>query len=614
MTSSPERSTSTPAGSISDELPPGLSSMWRLCKLGYHHEPGLLLAAFLLSLVAALPDALLALWFKLLGDGVLQGNLGLVRTAAIALGVSVAATWFLRTVSTRVQRRFRDKVTIALEAHVARLLASVVTIAHHERPDYLDRLAMLRDQVFVLDHMYMSLFSTCGWILRLGVTVAFLISIHPALALLAVFAVPTVLTSTWRPAVERLASERGAAANRLARHLFITATTATPGKEVRVTGIGERLVTQRREAWERWYGPVSAARWGSAAWYTVAWAVFGGAYVGAVVFVSSGLRRPAGDVLLVLAAGSRLSAYIGATVGEIGFLRAIWMDGSRRLAWLEDYAASFAATADLAVPARLTDGIHCEHVSFAYPGTGRLVLDDVNLALPAGAVVAIVGENGAGKTTLVKLVAKLYQPDAGRILVDGADLGRMRADEWRTRLAGAFQDFFRFEFTARHTVGVGDVPRLDDEAAVITAVARAGAGDVVVRLKAGLETQLGPTWPDGVEVSFGQWQKLALARGFMRDHPLILVLDEPTAALDAETEHALFERYAAAARGGGTNPWTADGRITILVSHRFSTVRMADLIVVLDGARVAEVGTHDALMAKGGQYAELYGIQAASYR
>src|SRR5205085_3786090 len=134
--------------------------------------------------------------------------------------------------------------------------------------------------------MYMSLFSTCGWILRLAVTVALLASIHPALVLLAVFAVPTVLTSTWRPSVERAARERAAQANRLARHLFTIATTAPPGKEVRVTGIGERLITGRRQAWERWYGPVSAARWGSATWHTLAWAVFGGAYVGAVVFVS----------------------------------------------------------------------------------------------------------------------------------------------------------------------------------------------------------------------------------------------------------------------------------------------------------------------------------------
>ncbi len=309
----------------------------------------------------------------------------------------------------------------------------------------------------------------------------------------------------------------------------------------------------------------------------------------------------------MLVAGARLSAYVGATVGEIGFLRGFWSYGARRLVWLENYAASLTASADLSVPAQLTKGIRFEHVSFAYPGTDRLVLKDVNLELPAGAVVAVVGENGAGKSTLVKLLARMYEPTAGAILVDDVELARMPADEWRERLAGAFQDFFRFEFRARRSVGVGDVPRLDDEPAVVTAVARAGADDVVVKLASGLETQLGPTWPGGVEVSFGQWQKLALARGFMRDRPLVLVLDEPTAALDAETEHALFERYAAAASDN-------EGRLTILVSHRFSTVRMADLIVVLDGSCVAQVGSHAELMAKGGQYSELYGIQAAAYR
>ena len=589
------------------DLPPGLSSMWRLCKLGYSHEPGLLLAAFLLSLLSALPDSLVAVWLKVLGDGVLQQDRTRVLVAAFGLSASAASTWFLRTVSTRVQRRFRDKVTIALESHVARLQASAATIAHHERPDYLDRLAMLRNQVFVLDHMYMSLFSTCGWILRLGVTVALLVSIHPALILLAVFALPTVWTSAWRPEVERNAWESRASAHRLARHLFTTATTAAPGKEVRVTGIGERLIRDRRDTWEWWYRGVSKARWDSAMWHALAWAVFGSAYVGAVVFVSIGMRATAGDVLLVLAAGARLSAYIGATVGEIGFLRGFWMDGARRLAWLEDYVASLTASADLPVPARLTEGIRFEKVSFAYPGTERLVLEDVSLELPAGTVIAIVGENGAGKTTLVKLLSKFYEPSSGAIYVDGQPLARMPADEWRQRLAGAFQDFFRFEFRALHSIGIGDVTRLDDEPAVTIAVGRAGAGDVVSRFASGLETQLGPTWPGGVEVSFGQWQKIALARAFMRDHPLLLVLDEPTAALDAETEHALFERYAAAAHDG-------DGRITILVSHRFSTVRMADIIVVLDGAHVVEFGSHDVLMAKRGPYSELYGIQAAAYR
>ena len=593
--------------SSTDDLPPALPAMWRALKRGYEAEPLLLSVAFGLSLLAALPDALLALWFKLLADGVLGGGPTLVTTAAVGLGVSAAATWFLRVISDRTQRRFRDLLTVALEAHVARLQASVATIEHHERPAYLDRLAMLRNQVFVLDHMYMSLFTTCGWILRLGVTVALLVSIHPALALLAAFALPTVLTSAWRPGVERVVEERGAAANRLARHLFDLATTAPPGKEVRVTRIGARLVAQRRAAWERWYGPVARARSRSALWHALAWAIFGAAYVGAVAFVASVLAAPPGDVLLVLAAGARLSAYIGGTVGEIGFLRGIWLEGSRRLAWLEDYAAAQSQGADVPAPERLSEGISFEHVCFAYPGTERLVLEDIDLRLAPGSVVAIVGENGAGKTTLVKLLCRLYQPTKGRILIDGAELARMPPDTWRTRLSGAFQDFYRFEFTLRHTVGVGDLPRLDDQAAVTAAVDRAGAGDVVQHLAAGLDTQLGPTWPEGVELSFGQWQKVALARGFMRERPVVLVLDEPTAALDAETEHALFERYAAAAHG-------ADDCVTILVSHRFSTVRMADFIVVLRGSRVIESGTHEALLATGGHYAELYRIQAAAYR
>ncbi len=589
-------------------LPPALSSMWRLCKLGYRHEPGLISAAFVLALAAALPDALVALWFKLAGEGALAADWTRVRLALLALGLSAAATWWLVVVSTRVQRRFRDRVTIALESHVATLLASIGTIAHQERPDYLDRLSVLRNHVFMLDHMYMSLFSTCGWLLRLAVTIGLLVSIHPALALLALFAAPPVLTSTWRAAAERRAWDRGAQANRLARHLFDVATSAAPGKDVRVIGLGDRLVRDRRRAWAAGSQPIATARWQSAAWHAAAWALFGAAYVAAIVLVSTAPGATAGAVLLALAAGSRLSFYVGATVGEVGFLRG-WSDSARRLAWLEDYARSVDVTGNQPAPSRLADGIRLDDVSFAYPGTGKAVLDHVSVHLPAGHVVAIVGENGAGKSTLVKLLAKMYAPTSGRILVDSMDLTRISTPDWRTRLAGAFQDFYRFEFLARQTVGVGDSPRRDDTAAVTTAVDRAGASDVIARLPAGLETQLGPTWPGGVEVSFGQWQKLALARGFMRDEPLLLILDEPTAALDAETEHALFARYAAAARDTAGH-----GRITLLVSHRFSTVRMADLIVVLDGARVAEVGSHDALMAARGQYAQLYEIQAAGYR
>jgi ATP-binding cassette subfamily B protein len=592
-----------------DELPPGPRSMWRLIRLGYRHEPRLLLFALVVTLLGALPDALFALWFKLLTEGVLDDDAGRVRLGALGLAGSATLLQVLNIATQRLQRRFRDRVSIALESHVARLQATVTTVAHQERPELLDRLAMLRQQVFVLDHMYLSAFGIAAWSVRLVVTLGLLVSVHPALAVLGLAALPIAATALIRPGREMAVQEQAIDGKRLSSHLFTLATTAPPGKEVRVTGIGRQLATQRRAAWEAYYAPVARERVRTASWSALGWGIFGGCYVGSVVLVASGLDRPAGDVLLVLIAGSRLAAYVGATVGELGFLRGFWMEGARRLAWLEDYAAALADDADEPVPARLADGITLDGVSFAYPGTDRLVLEDVSMHLPAGAVVAVVGENGAGKTTLVKLLSKLYEPTSGRILVDGAPLARMPTDGWRERLAGAYQDFFRFELRARHSVGVGDVPRHDEEPAVVTAVGRAGADDVVERLAHGLETQLGPTWPDGVEVSFGQWQKVALARGFMRDEPLLLVLDEPTAALDAETEHALFERYAAGARREGEA-----GRITVLVSHRFSTVRMADLIVVLDGAHVVEVGTHEDLMARGGTYAELYDIQAAAYQ
>jgi ATP-binding cassette, subfamily B, bacterial len=592
-----------------DELPPALTSMWRLCRLGYTHEPRLAVVVVTLTLLQAVPDALFALWLSLMADAVLAGNAAMLFATLAAIAASATLTWLLRVIATRMTRRFRDRVTIALETHVATLQASVSGLELHERQDYLDRLAVLRNQVFVLDHMYMSLLETIGWIVRVIITIVLLTSIDPVLVLLAVFAVPTVLSAAWRPAVERQVEERFAQHNRLAEHMFDTATSATAAKEVRVTGIGDDLADRRRTEWQRWFAPVARARWGTAISHSVAWAIFGLGYVGAVVFVVVGLDAGVGSVLLILAAGARLSAYVGGTIGEIGFLRGVWLDGSRRLVWLENYAALLSADTDITVPERLADGINLEHVSFAYPGANRLALQDISLHLPAGTVVAVVGENGAGKSTLVKLLAKMYEPTSGEILIDGQPLRRMSATEWRSRLTGAFQDFFRFEFSAQHSVGLGDLSRLDNEPAVTDAVRKAGAGDVVERLPDGLRSQLGSTWPGGQELSFGQWQKLALSRGYMRVAPLLMVLDEPTAALDAETEHELFERYADAARRD-----ESPGSITILVSHRFSTVRMADLIVVLDGSQLAEVGSHDELMQRDGPYADLYRIQAAAYQ
>ena len=376
-----------------------------------------------------------------------------------------------------------------------RLQASVSTIEHHERPDYLDRLSLLRDQVFALDHMFMSLFGTVGWLIRLGLTVVLLASVHVALIGLVFLAIPIVITSTWRPGVERVVEERVAPHDRSARHLFTLGTTAPAGKEIRLAGIGPSLTGERRSEWDQWFDEMGPVRWSSAAWHSLAWAVFGLGYVGGIVFVAQGLKSSEAAVLLVVVAGGRLSQYVAAAVGELGFLRGIWLDSARRLAWLEDYAAAIDEDADLEPPDRLTDGIRFEHVSFRYPGTERVVLEDVDLHLPAGAVVAIVGENGAGKTTLVKLLARMYAPTEGRILVDGIDLARIPSAEWRERLAGAFQDFYRFELLAQATVGLGDEPRIEDRPAVDTR-GRPGRRRRPARRssRAGLDTQLGPGW------------------------------------------------------------------------------------------------------------------------
>jgi ATP-binding cassette, subfamily B, bacterial len=271
--------------------------------------------------------------------------------------------------------------------------------------------------------------------------------------------------------------------------------------------------------------------------------------------------------------------------------------------------AATGAAGRAPAPTALGSGLTLRNVSFGYPPDGPPVLETVDLHLPAGTAVALVGENGAGKTTLVKLLIGMYRPTAGEVLVDGVPLAGIDLAAWRERTSAAFQDFVRYELLAGQTVGLGDVPRIDHEPALGQALHRADAETMAAELPDGLATRLGRSFADGQDLSGGQWQRLALARGMMRDAPLLLILDEPTASLDALTEAALFERYLAARRLASRT-----GAITLLVSHRFSTVRMADLIVVLDRGRVAASGDHDTLVRAGGLYAELYEMQARSYR
>jgi len=257
----------------------------------------------------------------------------------------------------------------------------------------------------------------------------------------------------------------------------------------------------------------------------------------------------------------------------------------------------------LPAPRRIEQGIEFRNVSFQYPGSNRLVLNDLNLRIDAGEHVALVGENGEGKTTLVKLVARLYEPTSGTILLDGTDLRDYSLEDLRRQFAIVFQDFCRYDFPLRENIGVGKVDRIRDDEALWEAAYKSGMNGFVSRLPDRMDQMLGRRFEGGVDLSGGQWQRVALARAYIGNAQL-LILDEPTAALDAAAEAEVFQKFAD----------LMQDKTSIIISHRFSTVRMADRILVLADGQVAEEGTHSGLTVAGGRYARLFELQAANYR
>ncbi|MGH2457856.1 MAG: ABC transporter ATP-binding protein, partial [Chloroflexota bacterium] len=567
----------------------------------------------LCGVVMALSGPVAAWGAKLLVDAALardiHGAAGAVALLAIVAGVSLLNTLYYLDFLFSVA----EKASAAVNRRLMTLVANIPGLAHHEQPEYLKELDLLREQRGSLAWMTNATAGMVRVAVGLGASLALLAQLDPVLLLLPLLGFGSFWAGRRARDLQHQAAEATTEPERRRKHLFELATTAAPGKEARIFGLTGPLIDRHHAAAERVMRTRDKADWQSAGWEAVGAVLFGIGYVGAVALVLlravEGFLTP-GDVVLVvgLAAGLNGVVQVAVSYGTSFFyvLRV-----ARRYLWLEDYAARarLTASAPVPVPERLVDGIAVEGLSFRYPGMATPLLDDLSLRLPAGAVVALVGENGAGKTTLVKLLCRFYEPDAGRILIDGVDLRRLPVADWRQHLSGAFQDFGRFEVKVRETVGVGEIARIDDAVLVGAALARAGAADVPAALPNGLETQLGRGWDGGVDLSGGQWQKLALGRAMMRPTPLLAVFDEPSAALDAPTEHALFERLADAARSG-----EASGTVTLLVTHRFSTVRMADLIVVLDRGRVVEIGSHRDLMSAGGQYAELYELQAKMYR
>ena len=565
--------------------------------------------------MTALP--LRAIGVRLLTDGIVDGNVALATEGVLVVVGLTGASRLMAWASLNVRMRLRENTQLYLDGYLMQLTAGIPGIEHHERPDYLDRVELIRNERWYLANPFNPISWSLASVFQVLSVFILLAGVHPLLLLVPVAAIPSVVTTFRSQRAATRLREAQVETNRLQRHLGELATEPAAAKEIRIFGLGDILFQRRQVLFEQ----LERERLGLAIRTTTAtlagWLAFGVAFVAAAGFTASLAERgeaSVGTLMLVLGLAAQVNFQLADLVSNVNWLIRT-QNAVLKLLWLRDYALEASRSVErrgrsAPVPEKLADGIRLSGVSFCYPGTEQLVLERVDLYLPAGATVAIVGENGAGKTTLVKLLSRFYEPTAGTIGVDGIDLREFDISEWRARLAAGFQDFGRLQLLARESVGVGETSSMHRDEAIFEALERAAASDLRHALPLALDTQLGREFADGVDLSIGQWQKVALGRAMMRQRILLLMLDEPTASLDAPTEHALFEHFAGAAREYAARA----GAITLLVSHRFSTVRMADLILVVDRGRVVQFGSHTELMARGGLYAELYNLQASAYR
>ncbi|MEV6965385.1 ABC transporter ATP-binding protein [Hamadaea sp. NPDC051192] len=581
-------------------------------RLSWRHYPGATAALLAVKAASAGTTPALALALGAAIDGIIRGD----RTSAVA-GATVAAlvfgvTVYLKDLSRNLDAMLVDRLgALHLRRDVETRLAGLAGLGHLERTDLLDRVTLLRGFGWRMSASLWTAVIAVFVGLRLILLLAVLgTAVTPWLLPLVVFAAAPIYFEQRGQRTTFQAELDTAEAYRLQRELFNLATGPAGGKEIRVCGAGDQLAERQRAAWAEALATRYRARAKAAAGNLAGWALFTfglGAGLALVVYRAARGEGTIGDLVLAVTVAATLRDALQDALSGVSEAMA-----GRTLAdpyqWLQEYAQTADRPGTLPAPATLREGIVLDRISFAYPGSDRRALDEVSCRMPAGSVVAVVGEYGSGKSTLVKLLTKFYQPDEGRIEVDGTDLADVDTARWRAGSSAAFQDFGRFHVRFRDAIGLGDLPRLHDDARVAAAVQAADADGFAERLPDGLDTQLGRAY-GGVELSEGQWQKTALARASMRTEPVLFVLDEPTASLDAPSEHAIFERYLARARrlAGRT------GAITVVVSHRFSTVAGADHILVLDQGRLVEQGTHADLLAAGGRYARLYGIQADAY-
>jgi ATP-binding cassette subfamily B protein len=485
--------------------------------------------------------------------------------------------------------------------------ALTLDLRHFEDPQFYDKLTRARREA---SSRPLSLVQENFQIVRSALTLAgyaaLLVRFSPwAVAGLLAAAVPAFISEArFSGAAFRLRNRRSPEARRL-NYLEYLIGNDEHAKEVKLFGLGPLLLARYRGLAETFFNDDSRLAVRRTAWTfalsQLANAAYYGCYVAIALAAATG-RLSLGDMTLyVVAFRSGQSAF----QAILSALSGMYEDNLYMSNLFEYLAISTTRTEAPALAAgRVEQGIRFESVGFRYPDAKVWALRDVSLFIPQGQSLALVGENGAGKTTFIKLLTRLYEPSEGRILLDGRDLRAWDEAELRRRVGVIFQDFNQYQFAVRENVGFGSVEHLTDTRRIGRAVESGGARELVAALSAGLETQLGRFFQDGAELSGGQWQKLALARAFMREEANILVLDEPTAALDAVAEQAVFERFRA----------LTHGRTAILISHRFPTVRMAERIVVIEHGHVVEQGSHAELLAAGGRYARMFTLQAEGYR
>jgi len=540
---------------------------------------------------------------------------------AVLLGVGMAVLLGVAQVMLCVMLSFYPKVN---ELGAARfdqeLIETTLRLpAHvHASPGVQDRLEVLRNQRSGPVELTYATMMMTFIVINLIVTLALLGSFTPLLLILPVLGLPLLWARNKQTQASIAVQLETSEDYRVSYQLFRTSTAAEQASEVRTFGMGPMLLSRWSVRRQRADGRMNDVSWRTSIPVIGAELLFGVGFMGALVLVvHKALDGEAtlGDVVLFTALAASLTGMLSGVAGIYGWLG--WQLGVvRKYLWICDRLAKHEAELTSAhelqpAPAALHRGIRLQGITHRYEGAPEPALREVDLLLPAGATVALVGENGAGKSTLTGLLLGLIEPSEGEIFVDDLPLPAISPASWHAATSVVLQDHAKFELITQQSIGIGHADRIDDRQHVEGAVARASAGTVVDDLPEGLDTALGNSYGQGGrELSGGQWQRLAVARGLMRDTPLLLVMDEPTAALDAQAESELFSSYSQAARRAAA----VNGGITLLVSHRFSTVRSADLIVVLDKGDIVEQGDHMTLMAKSGLYAELYELQARGFR